>query len=427
MNSFGKAVAAAAMILLASSCNAFLFDIPNPGQDGNRYSDALIYIAVGYNNLSGSISGNINTVLSSSLPSESSGKALVICSHLTKDNGTRYDIPTPAHIVKISSGWDGQPICDTLYTTKDDIMLTNPSDLRSVLEIIKERVVSDHYFLIYSSHGTGWLPENYYDSPQPGSGGILSSAPAGIPHQLVPGPSDGLFTKSIGCEGRNENGRLVSHETELTAFKSAIPEGMHFDFIFFDACLMGGIETAYELKEITDGIGFSQTEILSAGFDYRPLTRRLLAEKNPEGLCDDYYRYYEAQSGTHKSATISYIDCRELEGLATVCRELFEKYRNRIAALTETSVQGYYRNGKHWFFDLEDILVQSGIDAGERDRLSAALSACVKYKAATEKFMLAFEIKKHCGLSSYLPGMGDANLDAAYRKLAWNKATLLIK
>ena len=46
---------------------------------------------------------------------------------------------------------------------------------------------------------------------------------------------------------------------------------IHLDYIIFDACLMGGIEVAYELRNVADKIGFSQAEILAHGFPYKPI------------------------------------------------------------------------------------------------------------------------------------------------------------
>ena len=58
--------------------------------------------------------------------------------------------------------------------------------------------------------------------------------------------------------------------------------------------------------------------------------------------------------------------------------------------------------------------------------LDAALAECISYKAATPSF-LGIAIKNYSGLSMYLPGAGDTQLNEFYKTLAWNKATNLVE
>ena len=192
---------------------------------------------------------------------------------------------------------------------------------------------------------------------------------------------------------------------------------------------MGGVETAFEMKDVCDVIAFSQTEVLAQGFDYKTMTAHLLQSRPalPEKVCSDYYEYYAAQTGVYQSATISLIDCRKLDPLAMVCKELFEKYRAQIASVNPSKVQGYFRDNKHWFYDLKDILTVAGIDAEDTAVLDKALAACTLYKNATPQFMNEFPIRAYCGLSMYLPADGSAYLDNAYKELVWNQATALVK
>ena len=86
---------------------------------------------------------------------------------------------------------------------------------------------------------------------------------------------------------------------ELPDFAEAIP--MKLDYILFDACLMGGIEVAYELRGKCSLLGFSQTEVLAEGLDYKTLTQHLLQKEKPypEGVCADYFTQYDIQSGVY--------------------------------------------------------------------------------------------------------------------------------
>ena len=207
---------------------------------------------------------------------------------------------------------------------------------------------------------------------------------------------------------------------------------MHLDYILMDACLMGCIEVAYELKDVCGQIGFSQAEILADGFNYKNISGHLLEKtvSDTRAVVDDYYQQYASKTDrTDRSATISLVDCTKLDDLASTCRTLFAKYATAIDALEYYDVQPFYRYQKHWFFDFEDILVQAGIDAGERAELTSALNGCILYKAATEEFLKSFggfTISTFSGLSMYLPSSGSAFLDSYYKDLAWNKATGLV-
>ena len=54
---------------------------------------------------------------------------------------------------------------------------------------------------------------------------------------------------------------------ELADFASALPLPNHrkWDFILFEGCYMGSVEVAYELKDKTEAIIASPTEIVSPG------------------------------------------------------------------------------------------------------------------------------------------------------------------
>ena len=206
------------------------------------------------------------------------------------------------------------------------------------------------------------------------------------------------------------------------------------DYILFDACLMGGVEVAYELRDKADIIGFSPTEILADGFDYKLLTSRLLKDDpDPVQVCKDYFYQYKKPDGTTTSssayATISVIDTEHMDGLAAVCRTLFEKYRSGMNSINAGSVQRYYRMERHFFYDLRDIVAKSGASAKDLAALDQALDKVVVYKDHTDYFF-GIQIKDdtYSGLSMYLPAQGSDVLDKFYREnIDWNRATQLVK
>lgn len=420
------------MLLLAAVITAACNDplpLKEPSQE--KFSRVLIFFGEGFNSLSSyiteDISDMIGTVPNASIPSEGSNKALVIISHLPAGRSA-YQTPTSPTITSITRDYIGRPKCDTLLSMDSGAIMTRTENLRYALEYVRDHFPSDSYGLIMNSHGTGWLPVGYYD------GGFDSSTMSmkdmvteGAARYIERQYPDGIVTKSFGQEVIKTGSGTYSFEFTLQALAAAIP--MKMDYIVFDACLMGGIETAYELRNVTDKIAFSQAEVLADGFCYDKIVDRLLFETpaNPEGVCKDYYEHYVNKTGVNQSATISLIDCTRLEGLAECCRELFSTYREGLGAVDPTSVQGFFRYDKHWFYDLEDILVKAGMSSADHRRLTNALDDCVIFKGATSSFLEDFDIKSHCGFSMYLPKAGNSYLDSFYKELEWNKASGLVE
>ena len=128
----------------------------------------------------------------------------------------------------------------------------------------------------------------------------------------------------------------------------------------------------------------------------------------------------------NRSATISLVDCSKLSPVAEICADLFNRYKKPIARLNPSEVQRYYRMGKHWFYDLESILINAGISDEELGNLRSALNDCIIYKAHTPKFMNDFDIHTFSGFSMYLPCDGSLSLIEFYKNLEWNKDTGLV-
>lgn len=403
MKTLNKAAMVLLLLPLLAACDK-RDSMPDVSPD--KYDNVVILYTAGYNNLSSDIRRNIQTVAGSPLPMKSSSKALILITHnAVKD--TDFTTPVEPVIVRITSDWSGTAVLDTLKILSAQDNILDKNVMKSALTFVADNFKSEHYGIVFSSHGTGWLPEDYYRKPL--------TASRGMPK-----------LKSFGaCYEGSSSSLKASHELIVQDMAQTIP--IHLDYIIFDACLMGGVEVAYELRKVTDKIGFSQAEVLSTGFDYTRFSECLLATSSPERFCQAYFEMYDKQSGSSRSATISFIDCSKLDALASLCNRMFERYRTQIAHVSPDKVQGFFTADKHWFYDLEDIFVQSGADQSDISAISSAINDCVIYKASTEKILGKFDVRTNCGLSSYLPANGNAKLNSFYRTLAWNQATGLVE
>ena len=394
----------------------------------------LLLYSAGYNSLRNYLLDDIRDLKQGWLPgNECNDDILLVYTHSPRRSGS-YNEPTSPYLIRLYRNQEGATVSDTLQTYEKGTISSSAAQMKEVLTYIKDNFTSGSYGMIFSSHATGYLPSGYYSDPdsytfakaRPFSVEEDPSAPSPVPY-IEPEYDPSLpMVKSIGQDVSGVADRRVSYEMDLPDFAEAIP--MQLDYILFDACLMGGVEVAYELKDKCRKVGFSQAEVLAEGLDYKTLTSRLLEKDIPdvEGVCDDYFTQYETQSGVYRSATISLIDCEKIDPLASVCKELFAKYREGIASADPAHVQRFYRYDKHWFYDLESILTEAGADSADMDRLHEALDQCVIYKGHTPEFMNEFKIKTFSGFSMYLPVYGEEELDMFYRTLKWNEVSGLV-
>lgn len=438
----------AAVLTVATSCfKDSNFDFKAEGEGSASYlmpgrvespdiRNVMLMVAGGFNSLSSYLAEDQEMLASGWLPNRTSAKdnILVVLSRLPEEIGTKdYSVPSAPVLYRLYAGTNGLPTRDTLKVWDAETPVSLGSTIEEALHIVYNRYPAKGYGMVFSSHASGWLPVEYYFDPAkfessksfaPGSGRSLSSLkyPWRMQNEYFPplDQAEGPAVKSVG----RDDGNPV-YEMNMDDFARAIP--FKLDYLLFDACLMGCVEVAWELREKADLVGFSQTEVLADGFDYSTISMDLLLNTpDPKSVCEDYFKHYDALTGDYRSATISLVDTREMDGLAALCKTLFEKYRTQIAALKGKDVQGYFRQNRHFYYDLEDILVKAGISEEEHAQLSAALDKCVIYKAATPSF-LSITISRYSGFSMYLPSMGSTYLDNFYRsKVAWNKATSLI-
>ena len=416
-----------ACLVVLAGCRKEEHEVPAPVR-----KSVLLFYGAGYNNLSSDISGNISTILKNDLPQRHSNHKLLIFSHLSvSDNNCTT--PVPSSLCEVYKTLGGLVIRDTLLKVDASRTASDPAVFKEVLEFVQDRYPGASCGVIMSSHGTGWLPAGdyyggysnviqYRKGISPSEAGADGNLP---PYRYNMDPSCPKV-KTFGAEFTKIEGTVYSKEMSITSLAEAIP--MHLDFMVFDACLMGAVEVAYQLRNKVDKLVFSPTEVLAAGFDYSNLRGQFLVDNpSPEAFAKAYFDKYRKSS-----ATVSVVATSGLQALAEVCAALNEKYRTAMDALDDDDeVQPYFRYSYSWFYDLEDIYIKAGAGIEDRARLRAALNGCISYKAATESFMTwygGFHIGQFSGLSMFLPSMSGSDVATAYYKgLDWNGAVNLVE
>ena len=417
----------------------------NSRVEADAYRNVFLMYSCGYNDLSTYLRNDIKEFVEN-LHINNNRDALLIFSHSTTKYGD-YKTPSSPTLTHIYKDKEGKTVQDTLIVMNEDKVAVNAQTMKEVLTFVKENFPASVYGMLFSSHGSGWVPAKYIYNPEYYEGHGNSDdfeAMLRKPRQTSGQynsqgySSDKPLVKSAGMHLITYDKYMYpypyyeAHEINITDFAKALP--MKLDYLIFDACLMGGVEMAYQLRGKCDYLIASQAEILADGMDYKTMASYIFDSKWPDyvGLCENYYNYYNAKSGQFQSATISIVDCNRLEPLADICKEIFSSCRSNIALLEGSKkVQGYFREEDRstlqWYYDLEDIAIKAGASEQQLNQLSAALNDCIIYKNATERLLGSRLIEHHSGLSMYLPFKRRTYINTFYKLLDWNKATGLVE
>ena len=395
-------------LLAATSCFKDADFSPVSGESGSRNQpgrlpseetrQVMIMYSAGFNSLSGALTTDLRELEDGFVPNaQSRGDHILLV--LSRHTYSGYSTPVAPVLYRLYKDQEGKVVNDTLLRWKPEDQACDPAVLREVMTFAKEKFPAKGYGLVLSSHGSGWIPS---------------------PEALE------VQAKSIGEDA--DTGNVI--EMDLADFVNALPYKL--EYVLFDACFMACVEVAWALRDKAKLVGFSPTEIMSDGFNYRTLAERLLrSEPDALGVCTDYFAQYTDPQQISPYATITLVNAGAMQPLADICKTLFERYREPISALKTSQVQRYFRYGQNprfeHLFDLRHMLQQAGSTSAELAQFDAALDKCVLYEAHTERFMSLW-LNNVCGMSVYLPSSGDEELNAFYkREIDWNNATQLVK
>jgi len=250
--------------------------------------------------------------------------------------------------------------------------------INDILSEITALYPSDSYGLILWSHGTSWLP----------AGNIL---------------------KSFG----DDSGKQIN----IPELADALP--VQFEFILFDACLMGAVEIAYELKDKVHYIIAPSTETIADGFPYELIIPELLAaQPDLKKTANLYFDFYNKQQGTYRSATISIINTQELGLLAEEMKKLIQTEGFYMSDFDRYSVQRLDVYSEQYHFDLLDFVDK--LYMSNKNSFIDRLNKTTLYKAHTPRFIEKYDINTYCGLSCYIPHPQRKDLNAYYSTLKWS-------
>lgn len=305
---------------------------------------------------------------------------------------------------------NGQPTLDATATVEDVLALAEvvkeyPSQLSTsqtvMAQVLKDMVgmtKTEKVGLVAGSHGSAWV-----NSIFPYSG------------------------RSFGQDGSGtDNTLLISEMAE--AMKTA---GKTFDFLLFDACMMGSAEVCYELKDVVNYQIVSVVDIPAAGFPYEDMMSCLYAGdvagyKQACQVYLDNYRYL-AQSSSNAWGTVSLIDSKELDALASLVKEQVVGHKDVLADYDVSGLQQYGLNPsasgfKYISVDMKQLVAELNGGAVPAT-FQTQLDKVVLYADCLENTTY-FNVDKanYCGMGMYVPVSTRSGWNDYFKTIDWYTA-----
>lgn len=294
-------------------------------------------------------------------------------------------------------------------TSYRDPDMTEAEQIARLLKDVQAYAPAPRYAMTIGCHGMGWIP---------------ATATKAVSRE----GAEREYWEYEGAEQtRWFGGMTAEFQTEIPTLAEAIRRaGMKMEYILFDDCYMSSVEVAYELKDVTDYLIGSTSEIMAEGFPYTEIGALLLGEVDYEGICESFYQYYMERS-SYPCGTVAVTVCRELEALAEVMKRINATSEELTASeLSQVQVLDGYDPCR--FYDLGDYVNFYCKDAalrGEFERqLERAVPAAFRRHTPTFYSMTSgeTEINAFSGITTSDPSLSPLVVDVK-GSTAWWKAT----
>ena len=295
--------------------------------------------------------------------------------------------------------------------------------IADILNEVKTQASALNYALIVGVHGCGWTYASdwsrypYYARPsvtRPRDNNF-----SGI--QFGPDPNAPL-TRFFGSVSLAENAMDIS-----TLAEGIRESGLKMQYILFDACYMSNIETAYELKDVTNYMIASGSEIMAAGLPYRSMWSYLNSPTpNYSGIVSTSVNFYKNNSSA-PFCNLAAIDCRQVEKLASVMKDINAEYQ-LSASVSLDSIQHLDGFRPNLFYDLETYVDSLRPSGYLLDQFKSQLKLTIKASDHTDEAYTciyssdSFKIKNYCGITISDPSQHSVAIKGR-EKTGWWKAT----
>lgn len=281
---------------------------------------------------------------------------------------------------------------------------TDPERIAAVIEDFRNLEEANQRGVIFWSHGTGWSPSfsNHGDKE-------AANAP--------------VFY-AFGADKDTDRDKNYTDRCDIDELASAIPDKM-FEFIWFDVCYMGGIETIYQLRNKCNTFVGMPTEEAGNGMPYDECLPYLM-HANPDCIsaAEEFFNYYkDGKDVDWDVATIAVADMSQIEPVASICRDAYSGSEVPSAF----GLQKYSRGSNGPFYDFGQytrIKADLNPSAPDMSGFEAAMQKFIIYKGATKRDFSGNIIDQDnfSGISCHLYKPADNSASSKYyRTLDWFK------
>ena len=284
---------------------------------------------------------------------------------------------------------------------------TTTQGLAAILNKVKEQGEALNYALIIGGHGRGWIgKEDWF---------AQSTKAKAAAAKVV--SDDGLpLSRYFGSAGTAEF--CIDVNTLADAIKTA---GIKMQYILFDVCYMANVETAYALKDATNFLIASPNEIMGTGVPYNDLWTYLnTSTPNYSSFVSGFVSYYKETSTPY--ASMAAIDCRQMDNMAAVMKEINKEYTITQAQLD--TVQIHDGHTPPLFYDFNHYVACFVPTSSLSRKYNDIFSKLVPYVESTDKAFISITKKDSiklnhcCGLT-----ISDPSSAPGKEKSEWWKAT----
>ncbi len=258
-------------------------------------------------------------------------------------------------------------ISHTVIKTYQGTDYTTSAGIAQIINDVKDNAYALNYAMIVGGHGCGWTYADDWAQMQ---------AKAKSPLAANNHPSTYPTTRFFGS---NTPG---THAIDVETLAQGIGQaGIKLQYLLFDNCYMANAETAYELRNATNWLIASTSEILAQGMPYVSMWS-YLSSSTPsyQNITNTFLKFYSNYSTP--CGTLSAIDCRQMDALANIMRNINSHY-TLDESLTDSlqTLDGYSTS---IFFDLSDYVEHVCPNATMLSDYEAQIKRTVPYAVATD-------------------------------------------
>lgn len=216
---------------------------------------------------------------------------------------------------------------DTLRvkTLKEEVKSSNAETLRSAMKWMVDNYEARNYGLVLWGHADGWV---------------------------VWQPAQSRPRRSYGQD--TTGGEEWMNISEMADALATLP---HLRFIFADCCCFQCVESAYELRHVTDYLIGSAAEIPGEGAPYQTVIPHLFDQREDfyTLVCDDYFE----QVSVGYQEPVSVVKSSEMDQLAQATRAALTQSLQPISEQGENypDVEGLIYYYDQTLFDMQDFML----------------------------------------------------------------------